>query len=80
MQNADVKDLRDEYFGHLSDVHVEGCRWCTTLDRRVGAGFYASGEGPVPFIFARVPPQDFKVRRVRSPVWVLRRNSRLTSG
>jgi hypothetical protein len=81
MQNADVSDLNSEFFAEMSNLHVETCRWCSTLDRRLGAGFYASGEGPVPFIFARVPPQDFKVRRARSPVWVFRcSNARSTSG
>ena len=61
MQNADVSDLDPEQFQKLSDLHFAGCAWCTTLDRRVGAGFYASGEGPVPYIFARVPPQEFKI-------------------
>jgi hypothetical protein len=61
MQNADVRDLLADQFQELSYIEVEACGWCATEDRRVGAGFYASGEGPVPFIFARVPPQDFKV-------------------
>src|SRR5262249_42968152 len=61
IENADVRDLRADQFQQISSPNVEACEWCATQDRRVGAGFYASGEGPLPFVFARVPPQDFKV-------------------
>jgi hypothetical protein len=61
MQNADIRDLLADQFRLTASPKIEACEWCATQDRRAGAGFYASGEGPVPFVFARVPPQDFKV-------------------
>jgi hypothetical protein len=69
MQNADVRDLLPDQFRELPGLRIEACRWCATQDRRVGAGFYASGDGPAPFVFGRVPPQDFKVyERINEPV------------
>jgi hypothetical protein len=61
MENADVSDVSAGQFQELSVFNIEACPWCGTQDRRVGAGFYASGDGPAPFVFAYVPPQDFKV-------------------
>jgi hypothetical protein len=68
MQNADVRGLHPDQFRELPELHVDSCRWCATQDRRVGAGFYASGDGPVPFIFAGAGSQGFKVyERINEP-------------
>src|SRR5262249_1272885 len=69
MQNADLFGLHPDEFQGLSDLRGESCPWCTANDRRGGVGFYASGEGPVPYVFARVPPQEIKIyERIHEPV------------
>jgi hypothetical protein len=35
--------------------------WFTTLNEKVGAGFYSSYWGPLPFAIGRVPPQQVSV-------------------
>jgi hypothetical protein len=37
-------------------ITVPGPRWLTTMKGQVGAGFYASLRGPLPFAFGLVPP------------------------
>jgi hypothetical protein len=38
-------------------ITVAGPRWMTTMSGEVGAGFYASLRGPLPFAFGLVPPE-----------------------
>lgn len=40
---------------------IPGPRWLTTISREVGAGFYASVWGPLPFAFGKVPPEKVLV-------------------
>src|SRR5208282_1012036 len=44
---ADVREI----------IAVQGPRWLTTWSEDVGAGFYSSVPGPLPFAFGRVPPE-----------------------
>jgi tetratricopeptide (TPR) repeat protein len=39
--------------------------WLTTLSQVLKAGFYASEYGPVPYIFGNVPPEQYRIYRVR---------------
>ena len=38
-------------------ISVQGSRWLTTWSEDVGAGFYSSVPGPLPFAFGKVPPE-----------------------
>jgi 4-amino-4-deoxy-L-arabinose transferase-like glycosyltransferase len=40
---------------------VSGPSWLTTMNETMGAGFYASLWGPLPFVFGRVPPESVSV-------------------
>jgi hypothetical protein len=40
---------------------VPGPAWLATCNGTVGAGFYASVWGPLPFVFGRVPPESVAV-------------------
>ena len=42
----------------LGNLTVSGPHWLTTCSPAVGAGFYASTMGPLPFAFGRVPPES----------------------
>jgi 4-amino-4-deoxy-L-arabinose transferase-like glycosyltransferase len=45
---------------------VQGPRWLTTLNLYVGAGFYGSPYGPLPFLFGHVPPENVAVYNLKS--------------
>jgi hypothetical protein len=38
--------------------YVKGPRWLTDMNQFVGAGFYSSSFGPLPFVFGHVPPEN----------------------
>jgi hypothetical protein len=38
-------------------ISVQGPQWLTTWSENVGAGFYSSVPGPLPFAFGHVPPE-----------------------
>jgi hypothetical protein len=42
-------------------VMVPGPAWLATWNETIGAGFYASVWGPLPFVFGRVPPEGVAV-------------------
>ena len=42
-------------------ILVPGPNWLTTMNMQVGAGFYTSLCGPLPFAFGRVPPEQVLV-------------------
>jgi 4-amino-4-deoxy-L-arabinose transferase-like glycosyltransferase len=41
----------------LEIMNTDGPSWLSTLNKEVGAGFYASTIGPLPFALGRVPPE-----------------------
>jgi len=47
-------------------ISIPGPRWLTTWNEGVGAGFYSSVQGPLPFAFGRVPPEAVVVYRWKS--------------
>lgn len=51
----------------LEVVTVSGPHWLTTWSPTVGAGFYASTMGPLPFAFGRVPPESASVYALHPP-------------
>jgi 4-amino-4-deoxy-L-arabinose transferase-like glycosyltransferase len=42
-------------------ITVSKSRFLTTMDESVGAGFYASLDGPLPFAFGAVPPEQVNI-------------------
>jgi len=38
---------------------------CATMNRSAGAGFYAAGLGPLPFVFGKIQPECFTVYEVK---------------
>jgi hypothetical protein len=42
-------------------MEFQPLRWLTTWNPRVGAGYYADAWGPMPFVFADVPPEKFMI-------------------
>jgi 4-amino-4-deoxy-L-arabinose transferase-like glycosyltransferase len=59
--NTNVEPPRRPQYDATEEWSVEGPRWVTTLNREIGASFYASVLGPLPFSFARVPPERVTV-------------------
>ena len=54
-------------FHSWKPLSIDGPRWVSTLSREVGAGFYASVWGPLPFAFGRVPAETVLVFRLGPP-------------
>ena len=61
VNNTNVGEPRSSQVDSLESLSIEGPRWLTTSSREVGAGFYASVWGPLPFAFASVPPEKVTV-------------------
>jgi 4-amino-4-deoxy-L-arabinose transferase-like glycosyltransferase len=59
--NTNVEAPRRPQYDSTEDLSVGGPRWVTTLNRGIGTSFYASVLGPLPFSFARVPPEGVTV-------------------
>ena len=46
----------------LTTVELTACPWLATMNRDMGAGFYSTeGFGPLPFVFGKVPPEQYYV-------------------
>lgn len=43
------------------------CTWCTTMHGKGGAGFYASGHGPLPYVFGPAPPEQYTLYQIVPP-------------
>jgi 4-amino-4-deoxy-L-arabinose transferase-like glycosyltransferase len=46
-------------------VTIDGKQWVTTLREDRAAGFYSSIWGPLPFAFGPVPPEEYRLIRLR---------------
>jgi hypothetical protein len=47
--------------GARKGFSVEGPHGLANMDPRVGAGFYSSVDGPLPFFFGHIPPQNVAI-------------------
>jgi 4-amino-4-deoxy-L-arabinose transferase-like glycosyltransferase len=56
--NTDVAMPAPEIVGHRDMLSVSCPSGCATWQGAVGAGFYSSVVGPLPFAFGRVPPEN----------------------
>jgi hypothetical protein len=43
--------------------YVNGPRFVTDMNLYAGAGFYSSSDGPLPFVFGHVPPENVLIYR-----------------
>jgi len=59
--NTNLRPPDPRYSTLLDILMVPGPAWLTTWNPDVGAGFYASLRGPLPFAFGRVPPEIVSV-------------------
>ncbi len=50
----------------IETISVVGPQWLATLSGNVGAGFYTSMAGPLPFAFGPVPPEQVTVFALKS--------------
>ncbi len=51
-----------------AELHFVGARWLTTISSTLGAGFYASEWGPLPYRFGAVPAEQYSVYRFNRPL------------
>lgn len=61
-------DVPQATFGQmLNRLLVPGASWVATMSHEVGAGFYSSVWGPLPFAFGRIPPEEFIILQFPKP-------------
>jgi 4-amino-4-deoxy-L-arabinose transferase-like glycosyltransferase len=61
VNNANYLPLKSDLAVLREIISVPGPRYLTTMRGEVGAGFYASVRGPLPFAFGLVPPETVAV-------------------
>lgn len=66
--NNEIVLPRDSQFDSMETLSIDGPRWLTTFQSEVGAGFYASVWGPLPFAFAKVPAEKVLIHHLKSVV------------
>ena len=62
--NTNTPALPVEWVAAREPIPLGGPRWVTTLHPALGAGFYASDFGPLPFSFGRPPPERCELIRI----------------
>jgi len=67
VNNTNLASPGSPLFYSWKELSIDGPRWATTLSQDVGAGFYASVWGPLPFAFDSVPPETVLVFRLGQP-------------
>lgn len=63
--NTDVFFYSTEFVTSLRQLDVPTCPWLSTFQGQVGAAFYSSIWGPMPFVFAPVPKEIYEVWRLK---------------
>jgi 4-amino-4-deoxy-L-arabinose transferase-like glycosyltransferase len=61
VNNGNYSPLKPELVQVRDVVRVPASRWLATMQGSVGAGFYASVRGPLPFAFGCPPPEEVVV-------------------
>jgi len=65
--NTNAGSVPNEWVASRRSIELPGPRWVTTLHPDVGAGFYASSFGPLPYSFGVPPPERCQLIRIGSP-------------
>jgi 4-amino-4-deoxy-L-arabinose transferase-like glycosyltransferase len=58
---------RPDWTTQLGTVEVSSSKWIATMRSDLGAGFYADVFGPLPYVFAKVPPERYRILEVTLP-------------
>jgi hypothetical protein len=64
--NNNVVPPRRWQYDSMETLSVDVPGWTTTLSSEVGAGFYVSTWGPLPFSFASVPPENVLIYQLKA--------------
>jgi len=57
-----------DYFDTIETFAVPVGAWITTMSPEIGAGFYTSVWGPLPYVFGPTPPEAYLVQKVDKPI------------
>jgi hypothetical protein len=69
MNNTNVTMPPRNVFSPKKDFEFIPCPWVSTMNPVCGAGFYSCLFGPVPFMFGRIPPDNYYILEKKS-VWI----------
>jgi len=61
--NTDIEFFPTGAVALLQELEFPACPWLTTMQEQVGAGFYSSIWGPLPFVFAPKPAEKYGIWR-----------------
>ncbi len=53
--------MSNEVAMELEKVRISNPGWLATANQELGAGFYSSMFGPLPFVFGRIPPEEVAI-------------------
>jgi hypothetical protein len=65
--NTDVFFFAPEFVVPLRQMEFPACGWLSTVQERVGAGFYSAIWGPMPFVFAPASHERYGIYRLKLP-------------
>jgi 4-amino-4-deoxy-L-arabinose transferase-like glycosyltransferase len=69
MNNTNVTMPPRNVYSPKKDFDFIPCSWVSTMNMVSGAGFYSCVFGPVPFMFGRIPPDNYYIMEKKS-VWI----------
>ena len=64
--NDRLFEMRPEFVSSRDTIQIPMHLGITTIQRELGAGFYSSDLGPLPFAIGPVPPERYELIRLRS--------------
>ena len=65
LSNANSMTLQPGVAESAGEITVPTCRWLTTMNGPLGAGFYSDVWGPLPYVLASVPPDTYRIVQFR---------------
>jgi 4-amino-4-deoxy-L-arabinose transferase-like glycosyltransferase len=66
--NSYLFPLPEDRVAFWFERRFQTLKWLTTMSLPSGAGYYSDGWGPIPFVFGRVPAEEYLVFRVRGSI------------
>jgi 4-amino-4-deoxy-L-arabinose transferase-like glycosyltransferase len=67
LHNTDSSEVAPEIVARRDVLAIPNPSWLTTWQAAVGAGFYASVLGPLPFAFGKNPPESLFIYELKPP-------------
>jgi len=78
--STNLENLPDDALGKVEELPTSPLSWLAVMDPDIGAGFYSSVIGPVPYVFDRVNAENYRISTFKKNMLFIQKTPQRKSG